>query len=48
MASLNRLEVIAQHLTWDISALDTPVVLDITLMYFKTVGPSSKGVHLQD
>lgn len=48
MTSFNRLEVIAQHLTWGISALDIPVVLDITPVYVKTAGLSSKGVHLQD
>lgn len=47
MTSLNRLEAIAQHLTQGISALDIPVVLDITPIYIKTAGPSSKGVHLQ-
>lgn len=48
MTFLNRPEVIAQHLTWGISALDTLVVLDITPIYIKTSGPSSKGVDLQD
>lgn len=35
MASLNRLKVIAQHLSPGISALDIPVVLDIIQTYIK-------------